>query len=317
MLLKLIQNEWMKLFSRIGTYVMCGILLLGLVTTAAFTFYTKTQEEDLPSKEQWEQELLQENENLAVDEQETNNNYILNYARSNQAINTYRIENDISPYEVTNVWTYIESNNMLIQLIGVFIIIVGASIVAHEFNKGTIKLLLVRSASRNQILASKFITTILFGLFLLALLFGLSFVVGSILFGFDGTAVHLSYIDGEVVERSRILFLGLSYLSSSVKLVMLTSFAFMISTIFRNETIAIALSVMLMFVGSQATNILALFTDWAKYSLFANTNLDVYFTNGPMVEGMTLLFSVVVLIIYLSLFLFLAFLFFKKRDVSI
>ena len=317
LLLKLIQNEWMKLFNRVGTYVMIGILLLGIVITGVVVYFNQTESSDLPSRGEWEQELTLENETFKQQEEEAFNYFTETYAINQQAINNYRIENNISPHEETNVWSYMDTNILLIQLIGVFVIIVGSSIVAHEFNKGTIKLLLVRSASRTQILASKFITTLLFGVFLLVVLFVLSFIIGSILFGFDGSSVHLSAIDGEVTERSRTLFLGLSYLASSVSVLMLTAMAFMISTIFRSETIAIALSVMLYFIGSSATGILAMFTDWAKYSLFANTNLELYFTDGPMIEGMTLGFSVVVLIVYLVLFLFFSFLFFKKRDVSI
>lgn len=317
MLIKLLQNEWMKLFNRFGTYVMCGLLILGVIITAIFTFYTQQEKSELPSEEQWHAELKQENETLAKRAKEVDNHYIDQHATSQQAINNYRLENNISPNELENVWSYMDTNIILVQLIGVFVIIVGASIVSREFNKGTIKLLLVRSASRTQILASKFIMTILFGLFLLVVLFGLSFIIGSILFGFDGSSAHLSYMDGEVVEWSRTLFLGVNYLAGSITLLMLTSFAFMISTIFRNDTIAIAISVALMFVGSYATNILALFFDWAKYSLFANTNLNLYFSGGPMVEGMTLQFSVIMLIVYLFLFLFLAFTFFSKRDVSI
>ncbi|SHF72794.1 ABC transporter permease [Ornithinibacillus halophilus] len=321
MLLKLIQNEWMKLFNRISTYIMLGILVLGVSVTAIVIFFNQTESSELPSEEEWKSELQQSNVNLEANLDDMvggfDNYYLRSFYENELAINNYRIEHNLSPHEETNVWSYIDINTALVSLIGVFVIIVGASIVAHEFNKGTIKLLLVRSVSRTQILASKFITTILFGLFLLAILFSLSFIVGSILFGFDGSSIHLSAIDGEVKERSRILFLGLSYLSSSVTLLMLTAFSFMISTIFRSETIAIALSVMFLFIGTNATSILALFTDWAKYSLFANTDLQVYFADGPMIEGMTLGFSIAVLVIYFVIFLYLAFIFFKKRDVSI
>ncbi|GAB3048315.1 ABC transporter permease [Virgibacillus ainsalahensis] len=316
MLLRLVQNEWMKLFHRKSTYVMCGLLLAAILVTAIFTYYDQREGQDLPSEEQWRTELNNQNENLAMQEESTNY-YIRENAINQQAINNYRLDNNLSPYEAENVWTYMNTNTSLLQIIGVFVIIVGASIVANEFKHGTIKLLLVRSASRNQVLASKFIVTLLFGLFLLAILFGLSFIIGGILFGFGGESIHLSASNGEVYEGPRLLYLGLSYLAGSITLLMLGSFAFMISTVFRSDSIAIAISILLMFIGTMATNILALLTDLAKFSLFANTNLQQYFTGGPMVEGMTLGFSVTMLVVYLLLFLTLAFTFFNKRDVSI
>lgn len=316
MFLKLVQNEWMKLFNRTSTYVMFGLLAAGVLITAIFTYYQQ-QDQQLPSEAQWQAELTSENETLAQQEVETNNYYIESDAINQQALNNYRLEHNLSPYEPENVWTYMDSNTGLIQIIGMLVIIVAASIVAQEFKQGTIKLLLVRSASRTQVLAAKFAVTLLFGLFLLASLFAMSFAVGAIIFGFDGSAVHLTASNGEVMEWSRIVYLGVTYLAGSVTMLMLAAFAFMISTVFRSDSIAIAISVMLLFAGSMATNILALLTDWAKFSLFANTNLELYFRGGPMVEGMTLGFSVIVLAVYLVVFLILAFGFFNRRDVSI
>jgi ABC-2 type transport system permease protein len=56
--------------------------------------------------------------------------------------------------------------------------------------------------------------------------------------------------------------------------------------------------------------------DWAKYILFANTNLMNYYDGTPTVEGMTMTFSVVMIIIYFLIFQALAFTIFKKRDVA-
>lgn len=55
--------------------------------------------------------------------------------------------------------------------------------------------------------------------------------------------------------------------------------------------------------------------EWAKYSLFANTNLMDYFNGQPLFEDMTIGFSIAVLIVYFILFNLIAFLFFVKRDV--
>jgi ABC-2 type transport system permease protein len=57
--------------------------------------------------------------------------------------------------------------------------------------------------------------------------------------------------------------------------------------------------------------------NWAKYILFANTNLEQYTNNSsPMFEGMTLTFSIVVLLVYLVLFLLTTWITFSKRDIA-
>jgi ABC-2 type transport system permease protein len=82
--------------------------------------------------------------------------------------------------------------------------------------------------------------------------------------------------------------------------------------------LAIALSFILTFVSGSVMAILAAFKyTWAKYILFANTDLSVY-TEGrePFISGMTLGFSITMLIIYYIVFMGLAFTIFRKRDVA-
>ncbi len=57
--------------------------------------------------------------------------------------------------------------------------------------------------------------------------------------------------------------------------------------------------------------------NWAKYILFANTDLSQYTgERKPIIEGMTLGFSVTMLIIYYIVFIGLAWTLFRKRDVA-
>jgi ABC-2 type transport system permease protein len=71
-----------------------------------------------------------------------------------------------------------------------------------------------------------------------------------------------------------------------------------------------------MFTGGQFTALLSMKFAWAKYILFANTNLMQYIEGTPLLEGMTMSFSIIMLIIYFVIFQFLAFYVFKKRDVA-
>lgn len=70
-----------------------------------------------------------------------------------------------------------------------------------------------------------------------------------------------------------------------------------------------------MFTGPQLVQLLSQY-DWAKFILFANTDLRQYTTGTPLVEGMTMTFSIVMLLIYFALFAFLSLYIFKKRDVA-
>jgi ABC-2 type transport system permease protein len=203
------------------------------------------------------------------------------------------------------------------MLAGVFIIIVSAGIVASEFNWGTIKLLLIRPINRSKILLSKYITVLLFALLMLVIMFVFAGLLGAILFGLPDKAVpYLNYSNGHVTEQNIVIHLLSYYGLSSIDMIMLVTMAFMISAVFRNSSLAIGLSLFLLFTGGQFTALLALKFDWAKYILFANTDLIQYFEGTPLVEGMSVTFSIIMLVIYFAIFHSLAFYVFNKRDVA-
>ncbi|WP_335869251.1 ABC transporter permease [Bacillus sp. 2205SS5-2] len=312
-MLNLLRNEFMKIFKKPGTYVMLGLLVLLVGIMGAVLKYTEV---DTAEDSNWEQRLTEENQYLQeVIANDENENMVTSQNKKNLAINTYRLENNIPPEQGSSVWTFVDNASGGIELVGLFAIIVAAGIVASEFSWGTIKLLLIRPISRLKILLSKYITVILFGLMLLVSLFVLSSVVGLVLFG-GGNSVHLTYSGGEVIEESMIWYLAKSYLLGSIGVFLITTMAFMISTLFRNSSISIGISIFALLSGGVVTGILSFWFDWTKYIIFANTDLTMYAEGTPLVEGMTLGFSLAVLAVYYVIFMLLAFIPFVKRDVG-
>jgi ABC-2 type transport system permease protein len=166
-------------------------------------------------------------------------------------------------------------------------------------------------------LLSKYITILLFAIFLLVILFGYSAAIGAILFGPpEQPSIYLNYNNGIVSEQSMFVHMLIYYGLNSINMIMLATMAFMLSAVFRNSSLAVGLSIFLMFTGTQLTELLSMKFSWAKYILFANTDLMPYFEGTPLIEGMTLSFSIVVLMAYFFLFHFLAFYVFNKRDIA-
>ena len=312
----LIKNEWIKIFSRPGTYVMIGLLVLMIIGIGAVMKLTGgTQEADGDWKQETQMQIeadkqfLKENPQLPEFQTKLREEQI--------AISEYRIENDIEPASGETMWSFVNFNSNFVDVIGVFIIIVAAGIVASEFTWGTIKLLLIRPISRTKILLSKYLTVLLYGITLLLILFALSTIAGAILFGSGDGQQHLVYVDGAVEEQNMVLYLIKTYLLKTISIIMMATMAFMISAVFRNSSLAIGISLFLLFMGGTATSFIAMKYDWAKYSLFANTELTMYTgAMPPLVDGMTLGFSVTMLIIYFVIFNILAFVVFNKRDVA-
>jgi ABC-2 type transport system permease protein len=315
---KLIINEWVKIFRRPGTYVMIGILVLFILAFAGINKYEEINSEPM-NNTSWKQDLEIQltNDKQALSEMgKTNSNLKMFYDRE-IAIKEYQLEHDMAPQTENHVWSFVRDAQAAISFAGLFTIVIAAGIVASEFSWGTVKLLLIRPLSRSKILLSKYLTVGLFGLLLLVIIYTLSTIVGLLLFGLPSNEVpHLAYVNGEVVERNIAFYLVGQYFLGSIDILMIGTMAFMISAVFRNSSLAIGISLFLFLMGGTATMLLASRFEWTKYILFANTNLSIYFDGVPPIEGMTLAFSVIILIIYFVVFHLLAFSVFSKRDVA-
>ena len=314
-LVKLIQNENMKIYRRVATWVMIGLLVIGVIGIGVMQKYVM----DPPDQSNWKQELTEQNKSYKQMIAEAPPGFPDSQKRNFEQqlkVNEYRIEHNIAPLNSNSLWGFMDSSSNLSSLITLFTIIIAAGSVASEFSWGTIKLLLIRPVSRSKILLSKYISSFLFALLLLVVLFGLSFLVGGLFFGFDQVSTpHLAYIDGNVVESSMALHMMSQYGFNSVNLVMMVTFAFMISTVFRSNSLAIGLAIFLMFTGTQIVMIFSKYS-WAKYILFANTDLTQYLNGTPIVEGMTMTFSIVALLVYFVIFNLFSWVIFNKRDVA-
>lgn len=204
--------------------------------------------------------------------------------------------------------TYMSNVSSLTMLVFIFSVVIAADIVAGEFTWGTIKLLLIRPVGRSKVLLSKYIAVLLFMLALLALLFVSSLLIGFLLFGTAGDK-EIPFTMGGVLR---------DYGFRLIELTINVTFAFMISTVFRSSALAISLAFVIMFASSSVMTILiALKKEWAKYILFANTDLGMYFGGRePPFKEMTIGFSITMLILYYAVFIALAWTIFRKRDVA-
>ncbi|MGY0693655.1 ABC transporter permease [Virgibacillus sp. FSP13] len=311
---KLLYNEQIKIYIRKSTWVMylllaAIILGIGLMTNSFANLNDKYQGDD------W-REVLQE-ENASLTEEMEKEDAMSGFNSSEIAKNNYYLEHDIQPSKY-DAWQFVMENQMLLSLVTLFTIIVAAGIIANEFKWGTIKLLLIRPISRTKILLSKYISVLLFALLTLLTVLVFSWIVGAILFGVNGMDPHIvqNKMSGggfEYISVMERIVEGYGY--QLVTLLMMATFAFMISAIFRQSSLAIGLAIFLMFAGS---SIVGFFADkaFAKYILFANTNLQQYAYGEPLIEGMSLGFSITVLAVYYVIFLAVTWLFFTRRDVA-
>lgn len=208
---------------------------------------------------------------------------------------------------------------------GVFIIVViimiAGTIVSEEFNKGTIKLLLVKPYTRTQILLSKFLTVLIISAFVIVSTILMQILVGGILFGFESLfePVVVYNLSTNVIQEMNILaYLGIQTLTQLPIIILLATLAFAISTIFSNSALAITVS-LLGYMGASIINQLAIAYNltFMKYFVTMNWDLSQYLFGGlPYMEGMNLITSIIICVVYLLIMLIPTFIIFKKRNIK-
>ena len=243
-------------------------------------------------------------------------------AQETAAINKYDIENETTVGDTSSAKGILLStfDEYEIFLIVMFMMTAGV-IVSEEFSKGTIKLLLIKPYKRSTILASKFITSIIVAIIVILLVLLMQFVVGGLIQGFDSfrnPTIIYDHTINNVKHINTIQYLAMQALGKAPMYILLMTLAFAFSTIFTNSALAITIS-LLGYMGSSVINMLALNLklNWIKYFVTPNWNLTEYFWGRiPTFEGITLPFSIAIIVIYMVIMLVPTFIIFQKKNIK-
>ncbi|MCR8642596.1 ABC transporter permease [Paenibacillus sp. N1-5-1-14] len=311
----LTQNENMKIYRRPRTWVMTGLVVFMLIlVTVLMQINRPTDAVSSDWRAQVTQSIANDQSDLQNPEKLTP--FMIERLQKDIKMSQYQLEHNIKPDRHT-LWGTIKSLTPLLNLTIIFTIVVAADMIAAEFTAGTIKLLLIRPASRFRILMSKYMASLQFALFLTVITFVVSFLIGGVVNGFADFNTPELYVgaDGLVHEQSMMMNVMKQYGFLLVTLLIYVTFAFMISSAFRSSSMAISLSLVGLLAGPTIVAVLSKYT-WSKYILFANTDLSVFFGGTPMRPEMTLTFSVLVLAVYFVLFHLISWFMFTKRDVA-
>ena len=218
-------------------------------------------------------------------------------------------------------YTYQNSIESYIVIIVMVIVIVAGVSVSEEFNKGTVKLLLVRPYSRTKILIAKLISVFITMAITTISILALQFIVGGLVYGFETyemQVLQFDFTNNSIVTLNIFAYLGLMFICKLPVFVLIGTLAFALSTIFLNSPLAIALPIF-GYMGSDMINMLALSYkwDWVKYFVTPNWDLSQYLFGGtPMFKGTSIEFSITICAIYFIIMLVASIVSFKKRNIK-
>lgn len=234
----------------------------------------------------------------------------------------YDLYND-TEYQNTATANYTFQNSIgtYIAIIVMIVVIVAGVSISEEFNKGTVKLLLVRPYSRTKILISKLIAVFITMLITTATILLLQFIIGGIVYGFGTYMMNIVQFDfttNSIVTLNIFAYLGLIFICKLPIFILIGTLAFALSTLFLNSPLAVALPI-LGYMGSDMINMIAISYkwDWVKYFVTPNWDLSQYLFGGtPMFSGISVEFSITICAIYFVIMLVASIVSFKKRNIK-
>ena len=245
--------------------------------------------------------------------------YLKNNLNDNINLTTFNERLNLASKSDSSLITAFSGSSLFIIIV---IVVIAGTIVSEEFNKGTIKLLLVRPYKRIKILTAKFIACLII-LVLTYLVIGIAqFICEGISNGFGdyvGKAMIYNFNTNSVQEISTFKYMILSGIAILPQYLLLMTLAFSLSVLFINSPIAIALPLLGM-MGSEIINQIAYEFEKAKFLRFfvtPNWDLSQYlFGKLPQFEPISLPFSIIICVIYFVIMIVGSMILFKKREIK-
>jgi ABC-2 type transport system permease protein len=216
-----------------------------------------------------------------------------------------------------HIFSYIQYAFSILSLVIITIcVLLGGGSIAGEQSSGTIKMLMIRPYKRWKILTSKILCTLIVSLVLIIFSVLLLFALG-LLIGFDTSP----YTVMAVVNASNVIFMSpmgellLQLLFMFLSLIIYTIIATLFSAVLKAKTGAVLIALLLNFIGTILGFTMGNNPAF-KYFIFSNSDLYMYFGNGPLFNDMTLGFSLIVCALYTGIFGFLTYYLFAKKDLN-
>jgi ABC-2 type transport system permease protein len=237
----------------------------------------------------------------------------------------YYLDHDINPSEPgapTFMRMFIENASSL--FLPLMVMVIASDLVSSEHSGGSIKLLLTRPVKRWRVLLSKYITLCLAISTIIAITGFLSYLISGVVFGYHGwrapivagfsiTPAGLDTSGVRLIEQWQFLWMdfGLVWFVAIV----VGTLSFMLSVLIRSTAAGMGVMLAALISGAILSNMVSSWTS-AKYLFMVNLRLTDYMNGtAPPIEGMTLSFSLLVLLVWWAAALLVSFWVFNRKDV--
>jgi ABC-2 type transport system permease protein len=217
--------------------------------------------------------------------------------------------------------------------IGIFMVsilgmILAGGSVSSEISTGSIKSLIISPTKRWKIFAAKGLSLITIGIISVLIAYIFSVIANGVFFGFNTGDPYIYAKNGVAHELNFYVYQFATIFTNFINVLVFMTFAFMLSIITRNTAASVAISIAVLFVGSNANTILMQFTkgEWRKFipfnnleftsKIFPNDELMQVANNMPGVVNNSLTFSLIYVAILLICMGYVGLDSFSRRDIK-
>jgi ABC-2 type transport system permease protein len=324
-LINLVYNEMIKLTGKKRLLIIAAIITI-LVSLFTYAQYKQAEENRKRfGSVDWRTALEQR---IGSWENRMNSSRTSEESRQELAVRIaqqqYYLDYDVNPSEPgapTFLREFVKNGATL--LLPLLVMVAAADIVSSEYSSGTVKVLLTRPVRRWRILLSKYMALVLCVSLIIAAFGLLSLVIAGGVFGFRGWSAPVLTgfaVQGAELGSAAVRFIpqwqyiimefGLAWLVSMV----VGTISFMLSVLVRSTAAGMGIMLACLISGMILKGMVASW-ETAKYLFMVNLDLISYLDNAsPPVEGMTLGFSLLVLLAWGAAALAVSFGFFTRRD---
>ena len=212
----------------------------------------------------------------------------------------------------------------------IFCVVLAGGMIAGEQSNGTLKVLATRPFSRNKILTSKILASMIFGTIFIIFSALVLFIIGYALYGLDTTPILAIFNASTVFTISPILLILIYLALIIVKMLFYVLFATMISVVFRSNVGAVAISIFVYFLSALFA-VLFTSSSWYAFLPFAGIDFFKFFGgafasssqnplsiafSSPMFFNTNLWISIVIVTATMLIFTILSYYVFKKREIK-
>ncbi len=201
-------------------------------------------------------------------------------------------------------------------LVLTFAVVFMSLAMAGEYEKGTLKSLVIRPVSRGQIFFAKFASVLTFAWALQILNFLVNLIAGTVFFGFgDPTAPFVFAQLGHAFQLPVWLYSAVYYKVELLSMILPLAITLLLAVSTRANSATIALALVMSYLLNPILTQLASILPILRFTPFLHMNLATYLSGEIPVDHTNLLFSAALALAYTIIALLLGRLVFKRRDI--